>query len=291
MINMHSCSLNAYRWGFSRLLLIILLFPFILFQGRCHPIQHCCLIQRRPLAVSLRVLWPAMLCGLFFMRAIILLALAATDSKMESSWLTPPPFWCSHMAAMLYWHRDNKTVCLWVLSGRFISSNHYVLLSQEGAHHAALIAEMVLNIRSRHKLHSVHSLIKPSETWLHKSHRAFIKGIPPCGLFHFMTTHNANGQTQSKVLRPILLHKLSIQFSWFISSIPPWWPPTPPISRPQLRLHGVIFTRHRDAGADECQQHARGCSRSRRAPLWHQITPTFSSTGFHLALTRAGFWF
>lgn len=34
-----------------------------------------------------------------------------------------------------------------------------------------------------------------------------------------------------------------------------------------LTLHGVIFMGHRDAGADECQQYARGRSTSRRAPL------------------------
>lgn len=44
---------------------------------------------------------------------------------------------------------------------------------------------------------------------------------------------------------------------------------------------------HRDAGADECQQYARGSSRSRRAPLLHQITIMSCSTRFHWALTRS----
>lgn len=60
-----------------------------------------------------------------------------------------------------------------------------------------------------------------------------------------------------------------------------------PAPRSQLRLHGVIFMHHRDAGADECQQYARGSSRSRRAPLLHQITIMSCSTRFHLAPTRS----
>lgn len=53
-----------------------------------------------------------------------------------------------------------------------------------------------------------------------------------------MKTHNANGLAQSMVLRPILLqHKLRIQFSWFISSIPPCSPPSFPAQITRCNLH------------------------------------------------------
>lgn len=139
---MHRWSFNAYRSGFFRLLLIITLISFHS-VSRQMSLAFC--------LVSLRVLWPAMLLGLLFMRTIILLALAAMDNKMETFWLTPP-FRSSHIAAMLYWHKDNKTVWWSILSGRFISSSNYVLLSQSGAHHAALIAEIILNIRNRNSI-------------------------------------------------------------------------------------------------------------------------------------------
>ena len=45
----------------------------------------------------------------------------------------------------------------------------------------------------------------------------------------------------------------SIQFSWFISFIPVYCRILSP--PPPLRLHGVIFTHHQDAAADECQQY------------------------------------
>lgn len=151
---MHCWSFNAYRSGFFRLLLIITLISFhssFILPGRCHFIQTCCLIQCWPC-----VFWPALLFTLLFMRTIILLTLAAMDNKMETFWLMPP-FWCSHITALPYWHKENKRVWLSVVSGRFISSNNHVSLSQEGAHHAALIAEIVLNMRSRKSILTVHS--------------------------------------------------------------------------------------------------------------------------------------
>lgn len=55
-----------------------------------------------------------------------------------------------------------------------------------------------------------------------------------------------------------------------------------------LRLHGVIFMHHQDAGADECQQYTQGYPGSRtRAPLLREITVMCCSTRFHSALTQS----
>lgn len=61
----------------------------------------------------------------------------------------------------------------------------------------------------------------------------------------------------------------------------------PPSPHSLLRLHGVIFMHHQDAGADECRQYTQGHCRSRRAPLLQEITIMCCSTRFHSALTRS----
>lgn len=67
----------------------------------------------------------------------------------------------------------------------------------------------------------------------------------------------------------------------------PFLPGASPFLPSQLRLHGVIFKQHRDAGPDKCQQYAGGRTRPRRAPSWHQITTISSPTGFHSELSRS----
>lgn len=101
-----------------------------------------------------------------------------------------------------------------------------------------------------------------------------------------MTGHDANILLQSQVLS-LNLNPTAIPAEHPILLIHLIHSTLLPAPHSVLRLHGVIFMHHQDAGADECQQYTQGHSRSRGAPLLRAITIMCCSTRFHSALTRS----
>lgn len=251
------------------------------FEGRLHFIQDCCLIQCWPFALcpcvcplSGHAVWS------FIYEDDHLVGPGCHGQEDGDLLIDASPFRCSHFAAMPYWHKDNKMVWLSVLSGCFISCNNHASLRQEEAHHAALIAEIKLNIRNRNSYSFIHllnpvsqgcscyALQEPSRlliNWSRNVDYLILQWYP----MQIILTAPDPAAAQAFV-HIHLIHSTQ-----------------EPAPGSQLRLHGVIFMHHRDAVADECQQYTRGRSRARRAPLLHQITIMSCSTRLHLVLTRS----
>lgn len=131
---------------------------------------------------------------------------------------------------LLYWNKDNKTVWLSVSAHCFISLNNNILLTQEDDYYAALILELIFNIKK--KKHSLFIICKLN--W-RKSH--FIIAMYCTGVVHYsvfnmhriiwhvsfvlwMVMMQCPLQSQVLWTQIPLQSKLRIQFTWFISFIP-----------------------------------------------------------------------